>query len=135
MYVLIIRCHWLDTMVVRSYTETHFSLSLIDHDDILEMHAGFVPVSIAFLYTFPKIVNEHAFESPNVQKFIESTGLHFDVIVLEEFFSDSFLMFSWKFKAPVVTICKFNSSVSAVFYVCRTIFMIILNLNRSLWCH
>lgn len=56
--------------------------------------------------TFTKIFNSHAFDSANVQKFIHSTGLHFDVIVNEEFFADSFLMFAHKFKAAIVTICK-----------------------------
>lgn len=53
-------------------------------------------------------MNKHAFETANVQKFIKSTGLHFDVIVAEDFFNDSFLMFAHKHKAPVVTICKNN---------------------------
>lgn len=58
---------------------------------------------------FPKIWNTYTFENPNIQKFIHSTGFSFDVIVMEEFFSDSFLMFGHKFKAPIVTICPFGS--------------------------
>lgn len=54
----------------------------------------------------PKKWNVHAFQSPEVQKLINSSGLHFDVIINEEFYADSFLMFAHKFKAPIVTICK-----------------------------
>lgn len=60
-----------------------------------------------YLYSNNKKWNTHLFEDNNVQNFINSTGLHFDVIVMEEFSIDSFLMFGHKFKAPVVTICKF----------------------------
>lgn len=63
--------------------------------------------SLDVLYLFSKAWNSHALDDKNVQKLINSTGLHFDVVVLEEFFIDSFLMFAFKFKAPVVTICKF----------------------------
>lgn len=61
--------------------------------------------SINILATFPKMMNQHAWENANVQNFAKSTGLHFDVIVIEDFFSDSFLMFAHKHKAPVVAIC------------------------------
>ncbi|XP_031627056.1 UDP-glucuronosyltransferase 2B20-like [Contarinia nasturtii] len=47
----------------------------------------------------------HAFSNLNVQKLIHSTGLHFDLIINEEWWADSFLMFAHKFKAPIITIC------------------------------
>lgn len=72
------------------------------------MADGTVFDGISDLKNFPRIWNPYAFENPNVQKFIHSTGLHFDLIINEEFFGDSFLMFAHKFKAPIVTICKFN---------------------------
>lgn len=52
-------------------------------------------------------MNQHAFENPNVQKLIHSTDLHYDVVINEEFFADSFLMFAHKFKAPIITICEY----------------------------
>lgn len=51
-------------------------------------------------------MNEYAFENSNVQKLIHSTNLHYDVVINEEFFADSFLMFAHKFKAPLITMCK-----------------------------
>lgn len=51
-------------------------------------------------------MNAYAFENSNVQKLIHSTDQHFDIVINEEFFADSFLMFAHKFKAPIITICK-----------------------------
>lgn len=42
----------------------------------------------------------------NVRDLINRDDLHFDVIINEEFFHDSFSMFGHRFKAPVVTVCK-----------------------------
>lgn len=79
----------------------------VKQDMFLERASGSVFSGIDDLKTFPRIWNPYAFENPNVQKFIHSTGLHFDLVINEEFFGDSFLMFAHKFKAPIVTICKY----------------------------
>lgn len=47
---------------------------------------------------------EHAFNDRNVAAFMNRSDLHFDVVVLEQFFHDSWLPFAHKFKAPIVTI-------------------------------
>lgn len=47
---------------------------------------------------------EHAFNDHNVQTFLNRTDLKFDVVILEQFFHDSWLLFAHKFKAPLVTI-------------------------------
>lgn len=47
---------------------------------------------------------EHAFKDPNVVAFMNRSDLHFDVVVLEQFFHDSWLPFAHKFNAPIVTI-------------------------------
>lgn len=47
---------------------------------------------------------EHAFNDKNVANFINSTDYQFDVVVLEQFFHDSWLPFAYKFNAPMVTI-------------------------------
>lgn len=73
----------------------------------------------------PKMMNEYVFENPNVQKFVKSTDLHFDVIVAEEFLSDSFLMFAHKFKAPIVTICKYSNSLTVKNIFCHNLFITI----------
>lgn len=64
--------------------------------------------SIGELTSFVHMMNEYAFENPNVQKLIHSNDKHFDVVINEEFFADSFLMFAHKFKAPIITMCELN---------------------------
>lgn len=79
---------------------------LVPQEKFVDMGKSSVFSNIYDMKVFPSIWNAYAFENANVQKFIKSTGLHFDVIVNEEFFGDSFLMFAHKHKAPVVTICE-----------------------------
>lgn len=49
--------------------------------------------------------SEHGLNSSNVQKFIHSKNLHFDLVINEDMFHESWLMFAAKFNAPIVTIC------------------------------
>ncbi|XP_031639548.1 UDP-glucuronosyltransferase 1-10-like [Contarinia nasturtii] len=64
--------------------------------------------SILITLSMTKVMNEYAFENPNVQKLIHSSDLNFDVVINEQFFADSFLMFAHKFNAPIITICPFG---------------------------
>lgn len=90
--------------------------------------------SLDVLYLFSKSWNSHALEDKNVQKLINSTGLHFDVVILEEFFIDSFLMFGHKFKAPVVTICKFYCQHTTISVPALSLIILkILLIPRSFW--
>lgn len=77
-----------------------------------------------------KIKNEYALENANVQKFIKSTGLHFDVIVAEEFFDEALYMLAHKHKAPMVTISKFSFHNEHHLYVDNYLSL----QKRSLWC-
>lgn len=71
-----------------------------------------VVTGIIMMTVFPKAMNEYMYENPNVQKFIKSTGYHFDVIVAEDFYSEGLFMLAHKHKAPIVTICKYwNRSI------------------------
>lgn len=56
--------------------------------------------------SFLNMMNDYSLNNVNVQKLIHSTDLHFDVVINEEFWADSFLMFAHKFKAPIITICE-----------------------------
>lgn len=80
----------------------------MNQTSFIEKSGGSIFSAINDLKNFPRLWNTYALENANVQKFIHSTGLKFDVIVMEEFFMDSFLMFGHKFKAPIVTICPFG---------------------------
>lgn len=50
--------------------------------------------------------SEHGLNDTNVQRIINSKDLHFDLIINEDMFHESWLMFGYKFKAPIITICK-----------------------------
>lgn len=58
---------------------------------------------------FPTIGNlsgDHGLRNKNVQELIHSEDLHFDLIINEDIYLDAFLAFGYKFKAPIVGICK-----------------------------
>lgn len=59
---------------------------------------------------FLKELADYSLSSENVQKFIKRYDLHFDLVINEEFFHDSHLMFAHKFKAPTVTISTYGTS-------------------------
>lgn len=80
----------------------------MDQKSFIEQSGGSIFTAINDMKNFPRLWNPYALENANVQKFIHSTGHRFDVIINEEFFADSFLMFAHKFKAPIVSICPFG---------------------------
>lgn len=56
----------------------------------------------------------HGLQTTNVQKFINTDKSHFDVILAEQFFQESFLMFAHKYNAPIVTLSEFHKMISIV---------------------
>jgi glucuronosyltransferase len=46
----------------------------------------------------------------SVQELIHSRDIHFDLIILEAFFSECFLPFGYKFKAPIIKFCTFGGT-------------------------
>lgn len=64
-------------------------------------------VSVLFeLAGIRKFAAEYAFESDQVQQFLQRQDLHFDLVINEEFFQESFSMFAFKYKTPLITISK-----------------------------
>lgn len=59
--------------------------------------------SVQYL-NFCQMSADYALSSANVQAFLKRTDQQFDLVINEEFFHDSYLMFGHKFKAPIVTI-------------------------------
>lgn len=51
--------------------------------------------------------SRHAFERTNVKEFINRWDLKFDLVVVELFTHESWLMFGHKFKAPIVGLSKY----------------------------
>lgn len=56
--------------------------------------------------------SEHGLKNANVQKLIHSTHLSFDLVISEDIYHYSWLMFGYKFKAPMITIC--------MYYICSS---------------
>lgn len=52
---------------------------------------------------------EHALNSKAVKDFIKNDNSKFDLILAEQFFQESMLMFAHKYKAPIVTISELNA--------------------------
>lgn len=62
--------------------------------------------SIHALVKIGYVSSDFGFQSANVQRFIHRNDLHFDLVINEEFFHDSWLMFAHKFNAPIITISE-----------------------------
>lgn len=54
--------------------------------------------------------SRHGLENKYVQKFLNRNDLQFDLVVSEQFFQESWLMFAHKYKAPIVTISTYGYS-------------------------
>lgn len=86
-----------DLMSFYTYTETDM---FIDNE--------FSDLRIIELQHMGINASRHGFENENVRKFIYRQDLQFDLIFIELFFSESWLMFAHKFNAPIVGISKFH---------------------------
>lgn len=49
---------------------------------------------------------EFALKHPDVQQFLRNSKKKYDLILVEQWYQDAFLMLSHQFKAPVVSICE-----------------------------
>lgn len=48
---------------------------------------------------------QYALNHSNVQKLLYADDKHYDLILVEQFYQDAFLMFAHKFQAPIISIC------------------------------
>lgn len=62
------------------------------------------------LNTVGAICSEYGLNDPKVRKLARSNGLHFDLIINEQFFQEAWLLFSYKFNAPIITISTYGAS-------------------------
>lgn len=65
--------------------------------------------SLLNIYNIGLATAKHGLESRNVQKLISSHDYHFDIIVAEQFMQESWLMFAYKYKAPVVALSNVHT--------------------------
>lgn len=54
------------------------------------------------------LTSEHALNNQKVKNLIRSKSKKFDLVIMEQFFHESFLMFGHKFQAPIVTLGTFG---------------------------
>lgn len=69
--------------------------------------------SISLMWKVGLLTTEHAFEDKGVSKLIERDDLKFDLVILEQFFHESWLLFAHKYKVPIVTIGLLANKSSA----------------------
>lgn len=50
---------------------------------------------------------EYALQHPEVQQLIHSDDRQYDLILTEQFYQEAFLMLAHKYRAPIVTVCKY----------------------------
>ncbi|XP_011194876.2 UDP-glucosyltransferase 2 [Zeugodacus cucurbitae] len=82
-------------------------LNIAEHrprENIFKMHFTSDFENLQMYWHVGLLSSEHAFNDPKVKALIASQDLKFDLIVLEQFYHESFLMFAHKFKCPVVTL-------------------------------
>lgn len=114
------------------YNSFHwFSIRIVPPERFMQVASQSLFKGIDDMKYYPTMWNTYSLENVNVQKFIKSTGLHFDIIVVEEFFIDSFFMFAHKYKAPIVTICKcHNTDHPRMFEAYNFLSMMCFRFNR-----
>lgn len=67
-------------------------------------------INVQLLSTVGSLCGEYALRDPKVRKLALSKGLHFDLVISEQFFHEAWLMFAHKFNAPIVTISTYGTS-------------------------
>lgn len=85
----------------------NFTFSLETQDDFFKSSTESPFGKVTGMTDFFERSADYALTSENVHRFIHSLeDIQFDLVINEEFFHDSFLMFAHKFNAPLITISK-----------------------------
>lgn len=61
------------------------------------------------------LTSEHALNNQKVKNLIRSKSKKFDLVIMEQFFHESFLMFGHKFQTPIVTLGTYPHIKTMVF--------------------
>lgn len=75
---------------------------------------------------------EHALQSKAVKKFILNDDTKFDLVLSEQFYQESLLMFAHKYKVPIVTISE-SLELRFSFHLQLLFFFQILMASTTLW--
>lgn len=87
------------------FNNCNISLYLVPQELLFDISKMNLLRHVEIINTPPPTI-DYTLSNANVQKLINSENLHFDLVINEEFFHDAFLMFGFKFNAPIVTISK-----------------------------
>lgn len=88
----------------------YFLLFLVPQNAIYESKYTSDLTNIQMLHACGSVGGEYALKDSNVRKLALSNGLHFDLVINEQFFQEAWLMFAHKFNAPIVTISTYGAS-------------------------
>lgn len=91
---------------VRYMCYIHFGSSTDSPSDVFQNDDANDFTKIWLYVVVASPASEHGLNNSNVQKIIHSKDLKFDLVVVQDIFSESWLMFAYKFDAPVISICK-----------------------------
>ncbi|KAJ6643292.1 UDP-glycosyltransferase UGT5 [Pseudolycoriella hygida] len=80
--------------------------TIVSQEELYKISGEFSISILLKMAGIRKFAAEYAFDSLQVQRFLQRQDLHFDLVINEEFFQESFLMFAHKYKTPLVTISK-----------------------------
>lgn len=77
----------------------------MDHDSVYNGAYVSDGANIQWIFMLGLTSSEHRLRDKNVQRFLHRDDLQFDIIISEQFFQESWLLFAHKFNAPILTIC------------------------------
>ncbi|XP_063705004.1 UDP-glycosyltransferase UGT4-like [Culicoides brevitarsis] len=84
--------------------------SMVSFKQFYERKSHSHVTSLLNIYDIGYATSKHGLQDKKVQHLIKSDENHFDIIIAEQFMQESWLMFAYKYRAPVVTLNTFGYS-------------------------
>lgn len=97
-------CTFIQIDKYKTQKRNNKNLFIVPLDEFFDAKYDKILNNLFLTWDIGLLSTEHAFKDQNVQTFLKRSDLQFDVVILEQFFHDSWLLFAHKFKAPIVTI-------------------------------
>lgn len=76
-------------------------------EDVFKWSSKSMFAVLALSIEFIRDSCKHSFENEQMQKFIKSENQYFDLVLIEDCWTDAFLIFGHKFNAPIALICNY----------------------------
>lgn len=101
-------CTWqiwqLDSSLIIAYVSPRSVSPAVPKKNIFSMQFASDFQNLQMWWQIGLMTTEHALQDVKLRQLIESQDEHYDLVILEQFFHEAFLMFGHKFSCPVVTI-------------------------------